>query len=205
MDDLVTGVTTDVELTVGLSPEQVWDLVSDVTRIGEWSPECIGGAWVRRAALTPQAGDRFQGTNAFPNGLTATVECVVTRAERPRTFEWIVLDSSEDPDRPGSTWRYDLRPQGAGTVARHTFTHGPGQSGLRSGAQENPGIATDVIAERLGTLHRNMTQTLRAMTESGPAHAAPANGPEKTHAEKTETVKTDTEKVAVTMTGGTDR
>ncbi|HEV2634646.1 MAG TPA: SRPBCC family protein [Actinocrinis sp.] len=164
MDDLVTGVTTAVQLTVDLPPDQVWDLVTDVTRIGEWSPEVAGGAWVHRAGLVPQAGDGFQGHNRFPNGLTATVDCLVTQADRPALFEWVVLDDANDPDRPGSIWRYDLRADGAGTAVNHTFTHGSGDSGLRSGVEDNPDLADDVIAERLATLHRNMTQTLRAMT-----------------------------------------
>jgi uncharacterized protein YndB with AHSA1/START domain len=34
----VTGLTTAAEQVVAAPPELVWDLVADVTRIGEWSP-----------------------------------------------------------------------------------------------------------------------------------------------------------------------
>jgi hypothetical protein len=174
MNDIITGATTEVEVLVAdLAPEQVWGLVTDVARIGEWSPECAGANWLDRpdgtAVIVPQIGDRFQGHNKFPNGFTATVECVVTQAFRPQVFEWVVLDPDGVVDRPGSIWRYDLRPAGAGTRLTHTFTHGPGLTGVREGAMLQPDRAPDVIADRLAVLHRNMTQTVHAMTRTAMA------------------------------------
>lgn len=170
MDDLVTGITTEVEVLVAdLAPEQVWDLVTDVARIGEWSPECSGAAWLERSDGVPRAGDRFQGRNDFGGGFTTVVECVVTRSHRPLVFEWVVLDPDGDADQPGSIWRYDLRPAGAGTRVKHTFVHGPGLTGLREGTVFAPHRATRIIADRLTTLHQNMTQTVHAMTRTGAA------------------------------------
>ena len=37
----VTGLTATAEETVTARPELLWDLVADITRVGEWSPECI--------------------------------------------------------------------------------------------------------------------------------------------------------------------
>ena len=34
----VTGLTAAAEMVVAARPELVWDLVADVTRVGEWSP-----------------------------------------------------------------------------------------------------------------------------------------------------------------------
>jgi hypothetical protein len=34
----VTGLTTAAEEEVAARPELVWDLVADITRVGEWSP-----------------------------------------------------------------------------------------------------------------------------------------------------------------------
>ncbi|WP_371482578.1 SRPBCC family protein [Kitasatospora sp. NBC_00315] len=164
MDDLVTGATTEVELTVDLPPEQLWDLVSDVTRIGEWSPECVGAHWTRREGDRPRAGDRFRARNEYRDGFVATVECVVTEADRPSVFAWVVLDDDGVVDRPGSLWRYGLRPAGGGTTVTHTFVHGPGLTGLRVGSERSPGRADDVVTGRLAELRRNMAATLRAMT-----------------------------------------
>ena len=42
--------------------DTVWSMVSDLTRMGEWSPENESVAW-RRGATGPEAGTTFRGTN----------------------------------------------------------------------------------------------------------------------------------------------
>ncbi|MET9618265.1 SRPBCC family protein [Kitasatospora indigofera] len=163
-DDPVTGATAEVTVTVDLPPERVWDLAVDVTRIGEWSPECVWAGWTSRAGAVPRAGDRFRARNRYPDGFVATVECVVTEAVRPAVFAWVVLDDMGDAARPGSLWRYDLRAAGEDTLVTQTFTHGPGLTGLREGAAKGPG--PEVVAGRLAQLRRNMTVTLRAMARA---------------------------------------
>jgi uncharacterized protein YndB with AHSA1/START domain len=81
---------------IAARPEQVWDLVADITRVGEWSPECIRATWLGQPDR-PQPGARFTGHNRLPNGFEYEVTCVVTDADPPRTFAWVVLDSSGDP------------------------------------------------------------------------------------------------------------
>jgi uncharacterized protein YndB with AHSA1/START domain len=152
--DHVTGVGAAVEVAVPIPREQMWELVTAVERIGEWSPEALGGTWCA-GADGPAPGARFTAHNRFPNGLRTTVTCVVTEAERPGVFGWDVLDAAGDV---GSAWRYELLPgEAAGTtLVRHTFTHGPGVTGAR----QSPGG----IEGRLETLRRNMTATITAMT-----------------------------------------
>ena len=80
-DHAVTGATTEALIRVGNSPEEVWELVTDVSRIGEWSPECTGAAWLDEGD-GPAVGRRFEGHNRFANGQIGTVTCV--RAHEPR-------------------------------------------------------------------------------------------------------------------------
>jgi uncharacterized protein YndB with AHSA1/START domain len=162
MEDGISGAHAEVELIVELARERLWDLVTDVARIGEWSPECRYAAWLDTDAPGPRPGARFEARNRYPNGDTASVICVVTEARRPETFAWVVLDERGDPDRPGSRWRYDLLPGDAPgrTVVRHSFTHGPGVTGARRAAERYP----DALAGRLAQLRRNMTATITAMT-----------------------------------------
>ena len=47
--DEVTGLTAAAEEVVAARPELVWDLVTDITRVGRWSPgmhpgDLVGGA-----------------------------------------------------------------------------------------------------------------------------------------------------------------
>src|SRR5260370_40662138 len=105
----VTGLTAATEEVVAARPELVWDLVADITRVTGWSPECIRAAWLGEPGR-PQPGARFTGHNRFPNGLEHEVTCVVTEADRPRAFAWVVLDDSGGPARRSSSWRYPIDP-----------------------------------------------------------------------------------------------
>jgi uncharacterized protein YndB with AHSA1/START domain len=151
----VTGARTEVELLLELPPERVWERITDVAAIGRWSPECTGAAWLDRAGPQPRPGDRFSGRNRFPSGLETSVVCVVTEATRPRTFAYAVLDATGGTS---STWRFELAPGPAGTVVRQSFTHGPGDSGMRSDAE-----AGADPADRLGRIRANMAATLTAL------------------------------------------
>lgn len=131
--DAVTGATTGVEVRTVATPVEVYDLVTDVARIGEWSPECTAAAWMN--ASGPAAGARFEARNHYPDGQISRVTCVVTRAARPHTFAWDVLDGT---GRPGSRWSYEITRDARSTVVRHRFTHGPGGTGLRDAAEQNP-------------------------------------------------------------------
>jgi hypothetical protein len=41
--------------------DAVWDIVSDPTRVGEWSHECVGAEWIGEGGARP--GARFRGRN----------------------------------------------------------------------------------------------------------------------------------------------
>ncbi len=164
-DDVVTGATVEVAVEVDGSPEQVWGLITDVTRIGEWSPECIDGWWLDKEEPLASVGARFEGHNRYRGGFEATARCVVTEADPPRSFAWAVLDPDEVVDRPGSVWSYLLTP-GAGadrTLVTHRFVHGPGMTGVRRAADEDPAHAQQVVDDRLAELRGNMTRTIEAM------------------------------------------
>ncbi|MEX1007732.1 MAG: SRPBCC family protein [Acidimicrobiia bacterium] len=78
------SVTRDVDAPA----EQVWTMVSDVTRMGEWSPENVGGTWLG-GATGPQPGARFRGTNRNGTKKWNTVATVVD-AEPGRRFSFRV-------------------------------------------------------------------------------------------------------------------
>lgn len=159
MSDVVTGARTEAELLVELPQEQLWALVTDVRRYGEWSPECVSAEWLGAAASRPaRAGDRYAARNEFGNGMVTHVECEITELREPEVFAWDVLD---DSGLAGSRWRYELtaadRP--GWTVLRHVFEHGPGETYVRVVSPDDPGV----VGRRLDQLRGNMYATLAAM------------------------------------------
>ena len=47
---------------IAASAAEWYDMVSDLRRMGEWSPENRGGAWIK-GARGPAVGARFKGSN----------------------------------------------------------------------------------------------------------------------------------------------
>jgi hypothetical protein len=156
-----TGARVEVEVTVDKDPAVVWALVTDIARIGEWSPECIGASWLDGG--TPRPGARFEGRNRS-GGFEWSTTCVVTEAERSASFEWVVLDPTCDPQHPGATWRYQLDPGLPGqTIVRHSFVHGPGDTGVTMAMHSDPDQAAAVLQGRLDELREHMTATIEGM------------------------------------------
>ena len=99
-----TDMSPDVTETLDIRASNVllYDLVSDVTRMGEWSPEATG-ARVERPNL--RAGDRFLGLNR--RGLITWFTFNRVRwAQRGDLFEF---DTDFGPF-PISRWRYTFTP-----------------------------------------------------------------------------------------------
>jgi uncharacterized protein YndB with AHSA1/START domain len=99
-------------------PARVWDLVSDVTRIGEFSPETFEAQWLD-GATGPRAGARFRGhVRRNGRGPVYWTTCTVTVSEPGREFAFAV-------NGPGeafvNTWRYRLDPTGDGTDVTESF------------------------------------------------------------------------------------
>ncbi|MFC6161187.1 SRPBCC family protein [Kribbella jiaozuonensis] len=149
----VTGSTTGVEVLIKLHIEELWSGITAIDRYGEWSPECYYGAWL-------EEGARFEARNRFKDGFETYVTCTVTVMQAPHRFGWDVYG---DEDVPFAHWEYELQDQGDKTLVRQSFTHGPGNSGMRIGAVENPERAAEAIQGRLDQLAANMRSTLTAM------------------------------------------
>jgi hypothetical protein len=107
----------EVRLHIEAPVEAVWALVTDVTRIGEYSPETFEAEWLD-GATGPAVGARFRGhVKRNGRGPTYWSPCVVTVCEPNRAFAFGV----GNPDRILNTWRYDLEPAGTGTDVTESF------------------------------------------------------------------------------------
>jgi hypothetical protein len=74
-------------IVVARSPEDLYDMVSDVTRMGEWSPVCKECWWGEGESLA--VGAWFHGRNELPDRTWETPSQVAV-ADRGREFAFIV-------------------------------------------------------------------------------------------------------------------
>jgi len=99
------------------SPKTVWDIVTDVTRIGEFSPETFDAKWLD-GATGPEVGAKFRGhVKRNEIGPVYWTTCKVTTCEPEKEFGFAVVFG----DRPVNTWRYQLEPRDAGTDVTESF------------------------------------------------------------------------------------
>jgi Polyketide cyclase / dehydrase and lipid transport len=94
-------------IVIARTPEQLFDLVSDVTRMGEWSPVCKACWWDEGEG--PRVGAHFTGRNEVPERTWETKSEVVA-ADPGREFAWAV---AEPPTR--ARWGYTFEPIDGGT------------------------------------------------------------------------------------------
>lgn len=66
----------EVSKVINATPQQVYELVSDLPRMGEWSPENCGGSWLR-GATGPAVGAKFKGKNRKGAMRWSTISTVV--------------------------------------------------------------------------------------------------------------------------------
>ena len=106
-----------VTVSMNAPVEKVWALVSDVTRIGEFSPETFEAEWLD-GATGPAVGARFRG-HVKRNGIGPTywTSCTVTACEPGKVFEFGV----GAPGKALNTWRYELEAQDGGTAVTESF------------------------------------------------------------------------------------
>lgn len=110
-----------VELVVAAAPDDVYAVVSDVTRIGERSPECHTARWLP-GTPAGSVGAVFRGSNRAGWAARWSRRCEVVAAEPGRTFAFRTLPERLDVSRRDSTtWRYDLEPVDGGTLVRHSY------------------------------------------------------------------------------------
>lgn len=115
--DLVTGsASMAIQAPIG----DVFAAVTDVTRMGEWSPECVDCRWIG-GADGAAVGARFEGDNVAELGpLTLkrwTTTSEVVAMEPNALFEFVAEGHT--------AWRYEFAEVDGGTVVTESFSHPP--------------------------------------------------------------------------------
>jgi uncharacterized protein YndB with AHSA1/START domain len=106
----------DVSIDIEAPPDRVYALVSDITRMGEWSPECRKCSW-KGGATGPAVGARFRARNKAGRGPAWFNSPKVTAADPGRAFAF----NRSGPGIGSYTWRYTLEPTGTGTRLTESY------------------------------------------------------------------------------------
>ncbi|MGW1681768.1 SRPBCC family protein [Saccharopolyspora sp. NPDC002376] len=150
---------------VAATADVVYRVASDITRMGEWSPECTGGEWMSEE---PGAvGARFKGHNRLGDD-TWTTECEVLEAEPGRRFAWAVLAQSDPSENP--VWSFEVEPTADGCRLTQRFVmKSPPSQLLAIRDSLPPEQAATFLEFRRGLLQEAMQQTvdqIKAAAES---------------------------------------
>ncbi len=150
---------------VACAAEDAWRLVSDVTRIGEFSPECIDAHWLDDASGL-QVGARFEGTNRVVEGEIEAIwirPCTLTAVRPGELFAYTVGDRFDGS--PASSWEFVIESLAPGRCRiTQTFRHErDGLTGFRFHADREPDRARQIADERLTVLRAGMQETLLRM------------------------------------------
>ena len=139
-------ITRSVE--VAAPAERVWALVSDLPRMGEFSPENEGGRW-QGGATGPAVGAVFRGTNRSGRRRWST-RCTVTRCEPGRSFAFAVSAVG----LPVAEWSYELEPTAGGCRLSETWQD------RRGGLMSWLGRTTTGVQDRTAFTATSIEQTL---------------------------------------------
>lgn len=106
----------EVSLRINAAPEVLYDLVADVTRTPELSPEVVACTWLD-GATHAQVGARFEAVNKAGRGPAWKNRPVVVAADRGREFAFARTEKFAGT----VVWRYRFTPDGAGTLVTESY------------------------------------------------------------------------------------
>jgi len=112
---LAAMMQDEVTRQIAATPEQVWSLVADVTRMDQWSPVIVRCEWIGDAS-GPEVGARFVGHNR-QSGARWSRECVITASDPGRELAFETLFRGA----PSTRWRYRFEPAGDGTMVTESY------------------------------------------------------------------------------------
>ena len=125
----VSGYHHAGSITIAAPPDDVYAIVSDVTRIGELSPVCKSAAW-DDASAAGKEGAWFTGHNEIGD-VSWDTHCKVVAATPGREFTWINHGPNGDVELV--RWGYMFEPEGDGTKVTETWQVLPAYPGFVSG------------------------------------------------------------------------
>jgi uncharacterized protein YndB with AHSA1/START domain len=147
------SVSRDIEAP----PEKIWALVTDLPRMGEWSPENKGGEWTK-GATSAAVGAQFKGRNS--NGKKSWSTLVkVNACDAPKKFSFGLMVFGKN----WCDWVYELEQTSTGCRVTHSWVDHRGWLGAKIGG------AVSGVSDRASHNLRNMEVTLDNLAKAATA------------------------------------
>ncbi len=146
----VSGMAQEISVTVDIHAPaaEVWAMVADLTRMGEWSPENEGATW-RKGATGPVPGARFSSTNS-QGSKSWTTSGTIVEAEPGRVISFRI---TVGPVKV-AVWRYSFEEIPGGCRVTETWID------ERNGLVKALGKPVSGVADRATHNREGMEQTL---------------------------------------------
>ena len=138
----------EVERKIAASPEVVWALVSDLPRMGEWSPENTGGEWTK-GATGPEVGAKFKGRNQAGSTTWSTVSTVTAAAPGERFAFSVAAGPFKIAD-----WAFAIEPTAGGCRVTQSWID------QRGWLMKTIGTKASGVDDRAEFSRQSMEQTL---------------------------------------------
>ncbi len=135
------------EATIDASPEQVWALLTDFSRMPEWSPELVRMTALKRGGL--RVGQWYLGINRRKAAVWPT-RSVLAVVDHARCVAW-------DTPSSGARWIWELAPAGDST---HVVHRRPVPSSLTLGSKLFAGAFLGGADEHADELEEGMAHTV---------------------------------------------
>ena len=138
-------MTPDLEVSrsIAAPPSAVFAALSDITRMGEWSPECIRAEW-NEGFSAPALGAMFTGHNRNGDKEWTTESRIVDTTDDERFFFDCMVG-----DFTFASWGYSIEATDGGCeVTEYWQDHRPEES--RQGVSKISGVLDRVAHNRAG-------------------------------------------------------
>jgi hypothetical protein len=106
----------EVRLVMAAPPQAIYDVIADISRMPELSPEVVSCEWLG-GATEPVVGARFKARNKFTHGPAIGNKPVITAVEPGRRISW----SRTEPFGGTVEWTYELLPHAEGTEVVESY------------------------------------------------------------------------------------
>jgi len=155
-----TPLTHSESIVIARSPQDLYDMVSDVTRMGEWSPVCTACWWDDGAG--PSVGAWFTGRNESPSRAPWETRSQVVAASPGEEFAFAVGGS-------WARWGYTFTPVPGGTQVTESWEVLP--DGVKRFDDRFGADAAAQLADRFEAARTGIPATLRALKRAAEAAA----------------------------------